>query len=658
VDRNDWEVAARAFFSLEKEPVPMSRYHHHGDDVMCNNINLAAAPCLADDLVPAEALSKMFFGWILNGWNRNVADVFLGYRILRCYRRQLQKGGRDRPPNDAVIDSMVGWYKGLCYQVRYLEPRHRHSSHEIESLVRSLVADIRSLSDDNKKVVFPIFITSLVAQRSVGAGKFARPLFEQLVELAAATNDNGNVESRGNAESSAERSNSSKNNTSTAAAAGDAVGVLDGAYLEHLLAQARYLRRDDLPYPRILQSIVQMGRFPKPWHAVAILDNLFPFLENDLNDVKVVLRALVDLQTMATSGSTAANSAGDDDPGEASRRAYRYVVDPNTLEAIGASAARHGDLDLSLLVWDAVQAMGNHHYHDNGQTSVGVYENLVLVFCARPEHYGSAFTVLAEMEDRGYVASRALIRGMSTRLRYVSFWWKSWGPPFPPSGCQQELISRNCVFSRCREETRNLDIAMKVLKDLRKNGFHISASMLNAILSGGAERGDIDRSLSLLDEFPRNDVRPDADSYSFALEALGKHLSRRTRKPAGPEVQSYCLETASSILAMMEDQGVAPTHHVIREYVELLCQTGQVDVATGVVLDSIELETGDAEDGLMPLVNNKVIYRVAMANAKQKKFDEARRLAGCSSEPIPWLLRAIEMNELGEPLSHSHRKRY
>jgi hypothetical protein len=198
---------------------------------------------------------------------------------------------------------------------------------------------------------------------------------------------------------------------------------------------------------------------------------------------------------------------------------------------------------------------------------------------------------------------------------------------------------------------------MKVLKDMRKNGFHISTCMLNAILSGGAERGDIDRSLSLLDEFARNDVRPDADSYSYALEALGKHLSRRTRKPAGPDVEGQCLETAGSLLTMMEDQGVAPTHHVIREYVELLCRTGQVDVATGVVLDSMGLESADEEDGPMPLVSSKVIYRVATANLQQKKFDVARRLASCSSEPIPWLLRAIEKQELGEPLRTSPRAR-
>jgi pentatricopeptide repeat protein len=210
-------------------------------------------------------------------------------------------------------------------------------------------------------------------------------------------------------------------------------------------------------------------------------------------------------------------------------------------------------------------------------------------------------------------------------------------------------ISQPYFRRACREASTNLDIALAALKELRLNGLHVTTAMLNAIMSGAAERGDIDRTLSLLEEFQRNGVAPDADSYSFAMEALGKHLSRRTKTPAGQRVKDQCLDTASELLTRMEDEGVLPTHHIIRDYVELLCRAGQVGVATDIVLESMELQTTDNEDSPMPLVTDKTVYRVAMANAKQKNFEVARQVAACSSEPLPFLWRAIEAREMGAP---------
>jgi hypothetical protein len=369
----------------------------------------------------------MFFRGILPRGRRGAGDVFVAYRVLQCYRRRrIQRGAAGElgsHADAAVPDSMAGWYRLLCYQIRNAEPRGGGAStHEIEALVRGVVADVQALGDADKRTVLPLLVVSLAAQRSVRAGRFARPLFEQLADLSAPEDEE---EEDGGGEG---------------AGAGRLAG-LDPSFLEHLLAQARYLRRDDLPYPQILRRIVQSGRRPRPWHAVAVLDNLHPFLEADLDDVKVALRALVDLQTAASPqpGLTAEEEA---------RRSYRYAVDPSALEAIGASAARHGDLELSLLVWDAANAATDPL--DGGETPVGVYENLVLVFCARPEQYGSAFTVLAEMEDRGYAPSRALIRGVSARLRYGIVFFLAKNPlslrGFAPTGSDEKSSSR-CVLS-------------------------------------------------------------------------------------------------------------------------------------------------------------------------------------------------------------------
>jgi len=154
-------------------------------------------------------------------------------------------------------------------------------------------------------------------------------------------------------------------------------------------------------------------------------------------------------------------------------------------------------------------------------------------------------------------------------------------------------------------------------------------------MSGSAERGDIDRTVALMEEYSRNDVKPNADTFSFALEALGKHLYRRTVHKPNQRLMVSVLEKADSLLTRMEEMGIAPTHNIVREYVELLCQTGDVKTATDVVLENLD----------KGLVNSKAIYCVAMANAKRMDFEIARKLAVSGSEPLPFLIENIDKEE-------------
>jgi hypothetical protein len=197
-------------------------------------------------------------------------------------------------------------------------------------------------------------------------------------------------------------------------------------------------------------------------------------------------------------------------------------------------------------------------------------------------------------------------------------------------------LSTNFTFRFFRAFPSRLDTALEHLKVLRQKGTHVSVASLNAILSGGAERGDVDRTLFVLEEFSRNDVEPNADSFSFAFEALGKNIARRTRNPASKHMIESYLETADSFLTELEERGIAPNHHIVREYVELLCLANEVETATSVVKET------QSNGGV---VNNKTIYRVAMANVTAKNFAIARDLALTASEPLPFLLENIERAE-------------
>ena len=185
----------------------------------------------------------------------------------------------------------------------------------------------------------------------------------------------------------------------------------------------------------------------------------------------------------------------------------------------------------------------------------------------------------------------------------------------------------------------NIFIACNQVRELAREETCVTLAALNSIMSASAERGDTNTILSIWYDFDKYGVQPDADSFSFVFEALGKNLMRYKAKHKVPErhIQA-CILTAESFLGRMEDRGLEPTEHVIREYVEFLCQIEQIDTATEVVLDIAQ--QGGA-------LNSKTIYRVSMANAKLRRFDMARKIAECQGDTaLPMLTNSIEREEL------------
>jgi hypothetical protein len=180
--------------------------------------------------------------------------------------------------------------------------------------------------------------------------------------------------------------------------------------------------------------------------------------------------------------------------------------------------------------------------------------------------------------------------------------------------------------------------AMKQLDILHQNGTTITVSCLNVILSCFAERGESDSAFHvLLNEFDKYDaIQPNADSYSFALESLGKHVLRSMRYSSGSDTKAHCIRRAEQLLNLMDQQNVIPTQHVIYEYVELLCQADQVETATDVVLDTYR-EYG--------YVQSKIIYRVATANSKIGNHRMAYEIASLSDMDMPILFQNIKDNE-------------
>jgi hypothetical protein len=199
------------------------------------------------------------------------------------------------------------------------------------------------------------------------------------------------------------------------------------------------------------------------------------------------------------------------------------------------------------------------------------------------------------------------------------------------------VLPLHFYYIKCSVSPDNIQNALQVVATLHQNGAKISATLLNIMMSSAAERGDSHIALSMLmNDFNKYNVEPNADTYSYALESMGKHVLRARRRSNAMEIIDQCLLNAETILSMMDDNGIVPTQHIVREYTELLCQADQIDTATDVVFDA------HADLGF---VNSKTIYRVATANLKIGKFDVARKVTALASIPIPNLLSNIDVGE-------------
>lgn len=179
----------------------------------------------------------------------------------------------------------------------------------------------------------------------------------------------------------------------------------------------------------------------------------------------------------------------------------------------------------------------------------------------------------------------------------------------------------------------------------------LSVESMNVILSSHAERGDYHDVYANIQLMQDMEIIPNVDSFSFAMEALGKHLLRVDRNERQRQRQHHhhlhespqerTLRLADNILEQMEELGIRPNTHVVRNYVELLCLAGEVSTATSVVNSCLDEKAGPART----VVNNKTLYRVAMANANEGNYRTALHLSSLMTEPMPVLERKLQQME-------------
>lgn len=298
-----------------------------------------------------------------------VARPFDMFQIVRYYETlettpEYQAMGGD-------INGYARMYNRVCDSLRHIDPV-RHSVANAQGLVRRILAVVQRFDRVGQEMCYPTIVSSMVEQKYNSLGmQFARPVYNIIVE---------------------------QNMT------------VSKGFWHHLLSFSRYNRHCDLPYDDVLTRMVEAGQYPRPVTVLNALDNFFPFTDFDAvaKTLKVVLRMQQEVAQAAKKQNGKIDMAIADLDYLSK---HQFYVDMFTLEMIGSAAASRGRSDINLLVWDMVDVLGY-------TPTEGIFENTVTAFAMNTFTYREAFTVLAEMTNRDFQPSRALIRSFSVQVRY------------------------------------------------------------------------------------------------------------------------------------------------------------------------------------------------------------------------------------------------
>jgi pentatricopeptide repeat protein len=444
-----------------------------------------------------------------------------------------------------TADMKIDMYRRLCSSVALLDPKTaRHS--QLRAFIETLLTELDSMEEEEKQEVYPTLVASLVSQRSVGIGPFAGIIYNYMI-----------------------------------------INEFDMAsgWLNKLLSASKYNRQEDLPFDDVLARLVSKGEIPHPLSTLPVIHNMFPYTNS--SQMSVVLQALLDIYSKCQEEGNEANAA----------LYQEYSIDLATLEMISAGAAKAGDPELILLVWEVLEMTGF-------KPTEQIYENTVVAFACTKDGLFQAFAALATMKDEGFEVSRAVIRSFSRAIR---------------------------------SKRRHVDNAFRLLTTEDSEDLQCLENF-NVVMSSYAERGDVNETLGILDIISQHGLTPNQDSYSFAMEVLGKDLHRRKSTKDKAWVHKN-IELASTLLTMMEKECIAPSADVVRNYVELLCMGNELGTATALIEDCL------STDKMTSIINNKTLYRVALSNAEAGNIDKAKELAARTSETIPVLHRKIRSKE-------------
>jgi hypothetical protein len=275
------------------------------------------------------------------------------------------------------ICAYASYYRTACESIRYLDSR-RHQWNDCFLLVNALIERVSCLNQHGQEQCVPVLLSAICQQGISKLGiHFAGKIYKHIIDTKM---------------------------------------VVSKGFWVHMLSHSKYNRQEDLPYEEILTRVVEDGVRPHPFTVINALENFFPF--SNAPAVAKFLKGVLTLQRQVAAEIRAVKISTARNPDFVAVRAKvesviakQYFVDMNVLESIGAAAAGQGQSEICLMIWDMLDVLGY-------TPTEGIYENTILAFAMNAFTYREAFIVLNEMESRGFLPSRALIRSISVHVRY------------------------------------------------------------------------------------------------------------------------------------------------------------------------------------------------------------------------------------------------
>lgn len=261
-----------------------------------------------------------------------------------------------------------------------------------------------------------------------------------------------------------------------------------------------------------------------------------------------------------------------------------YRIDLGMLEAISMASARK-NVDLTLLVWDLVELFGY-------APTAGMFEDVIMSFAATYQNE-NMFSALADMERNGFVPSPGLLKFVGMK------------------------ISRN--DKRIRHSYNTIT--------WRGNAHMLSRHCMNALIIGHGMKRDIDNAFFVFENFARLNLRPDANTFSFLMEALYIDTKSRfpleagTRPTFNPQDVDDVVAAAQIILDSIDESGVKKTKSFFYEHIRLLYTLGLLEEAKSAIEEAVS--TGTA----VPMAS---LFVLASRFALLGDFESARAVSGLS----------------------------
>lgn len=287
-------------------------------------------------------------------------DVFASYKVLQKLNIQYKRDTTKNLDKSTSHPVPISLYISLCQSLKETKksPRRQH----VSSVISYLSTHLQSLDFETyQKEIFPEFFLSVLSQPDfnlVHSGDIWAYIQHKGISCPNHILEN----------------------------------MLNYSFLKVGSQSPREAKRRDVPFIRVLEQLVEDNYRVDSRTVTQTLLNEHPFI-----NVKKTTKILHCIKKLY-------ESKEDGDP------LHEYRISASMLDSIAVSAAKFGDTDLLLLVWDLIDMMGY-------KPSESMFENAIHGFMIAYKQDHHAFAVMAEMEKEGYIPSRALTQMIAKSLR-------------------------------------------------------------------------------------------------------------------------------------------------------------------------------------------------------------------------------------------------